>query len=131
MCARASRSDSNFASQKGDAALSTKFSVTNNAVNQHSSNLDTSVASLNSQAKGFLTAIEGLPSVWKGSAYGSWDKLTQAWQEAMAGLNSALGDIKSRVGNAGSLYDRYETEQTQQLDSTMASAAWDSTKFRG
>jgi WXG100 family type VII secretion target len=111
--------------------LSTKFSVTNNAVNQHSSNLDTSVAALNAQAKSFLAAIEALPSVWKGSAYGSWDRLTQAWHEAMSGLNSALSDIKGRVGNAGGLYDRYETEQTQQLDSTMASAAWDSTKFRG
>jgi len=49
----------------------------------------------------------------------------------MTGLNSALSDVKSRVGNAGALYDRYEQEQTQQLSSTMASAAWDSTKFRG
>jgi WXG100 family type VII secretion target len=110
--------------------VSTKFSVANNAVNQHSSNLDTSVAALNSQAKGFLAAIEGLPGVWKGTAFGSWDALTQAWHEAMTGLNSALSDIKGRVGNAGSLYDRYEQEQTQQLQSTMASAAWDQTKFR-
>jgi len=111
--------------------LSTKFSVTNNAVNQHSSNLDTSVAALNSHAKSFLSAIEGLPGVWKGTAFGSWDQLTRAWHEAMTGLNSALSDVKSRVGNAGALYDRYEQEQTQQLSSTMASAAWDSTKFRG
>jgi WXG100 family type VII secretion target len=111
--------------------VSTKFSVANNAVNVHSTNLDTSVASLNSQAKGFLAAIESLPAVWKGTAYGSWDQLTRAWHEAMAGLNSALSDIKGRVGSAGSLYDRYEQEQTQQLNSTMASAAWDATKFRG
>ena len=112
-------------------ALSTKFSVTNNAVNQHATNLDTSVAQFNAQAKAFLTAIEALPGVWKGSAYGSWAQLTTAWHEAMTGLNSALSDIKGRVGNAGSLYDRYEAEQTQQLDATMASAAWDATKFRG
>jgi WXG100 family type VII secretion target len=111
--------------------LSTKFSVTNNAVNQHSTNLDSSVAALNSQARNFLSAIEGLPGVWKGSAYGSWDRLTAAWHEAMTQLNSALDDIKGRVGNAGALYDRYETEQTDQLNSTMAGAAWDSTKFRG
>jgi WXG100 family type VII secretion target len=111
--------------------LSTKFSVTNNAVNQHASNLDTSVAALNSHAKSFLTAIEGLPAVWKGTAYGSWDRLTAAWHEAMTGLNSALTDIKGRVGNAGSLYDRYHAEQTDQLNATTASAAWDSTKFRG
>jgi WXG100 family type VII secretion target len=111
--------------------LSTKFSVTNNAVNQHASNLDTSVAALNSNAKSFLNAIEGLPAVWKGTAYGSWDRLTAAWHEAMAGLNSALTDITGRVGSAGSLYDRYHAEQTDQLNATMASAAWDSTKFRG
>jgi WXG100 family type VII secretion target len=111
--------------------LSTKFSVTNNAVNQHASNLDTSVAQLNGQAKAFLTAIEALPGVWKGSAYGSWAQLTAAWHEAMTGLNSALSDIKGRVGNAGGLYDRYESEQTQQLSATMAAAAWDATKFRG
>jgi hypothetical protein len=49
----------------------------------------------------------------------------------MAQLNSALADVKGRVGNAGQLYDRYEAEQTSQLDSTMAGAAWDATKFRG
>jgi WXG100 family type VII secretion target len=111
--------------------MSTKFSVANNAVNQHASNLDTAVAGLNGQAKAFLTAIEGLPGVWQGTSYGSWDRLTTAWHQAMADLNSALNDIKARVGNAGQLYDRYEAEQTQQLDSTMASAAWDATKFRG
>lgn len=110
--------------------MSTKFSVENNAVNQHASNLDTSVATLNGQAKAFLAAIEGLPGVWKGTSYGSWDKLTQAWHDAMAQLNQALTDIKGRVGNAGQLYDTYESEQTSQLDSTMASAAWDATKFR-
>jgi WXG100 family type VII secretion target len=111
--------------------VSTKFSVTNNAVNVHSSNLDTSVTALNGHAKAFLSAIEGLPGVWKGTAYGSWDQLTRAWHEAMAGLNSALSDIKGRVGSAGQLYDRYEQEQTQQLNATMASAAWDGTKFKG
>ena len=111
--------------------MSTKFSVANNAVNQHATNLDTSVSQLNGQAAAFLAAIEGLPGVWKGSAYGSWDRLTQAWHLAMKDLNTALTDIKGRVGNAGQLYDRYEAEQTSQLDSTMAGAAWDSTKFRG
>lgn len=111
--------------------MSTKFSVANDAVNQHASNLDTSIAGLNGQAKAFLNAIEQLPAVWKGSSYGSWDRLTQAWHQAMADLNSALTDIKGRVGNAGTLYDRYEAEQTQHLDATTASAAWDATKFRG
>ena len=111
--------------------MSTKFSVENNAVNSHASNLDTAVGALNGQASAFLAAIESLPGVWKGSSYGSWDKLTQAWHDAMAQLNSALADVKGRVGNAGQLYDTYESQQTSDLDSTMASAAWDSTKFAG
>lgn len=111
--------------------MSTKFSVENNAVNQHARNLDTSVAQLNGQASAFLAAIEGLPGVWKGSSFASWDKLTQAWHEAMAQLNSALTDVTGRVGSAGQLYDTYESEQTSQMDSTMASASWDATKFRG
>ena len=111
--------------------MSTKFSVENNSVNQHASHLDTSISMLNGQAASFLNAIEALPGVWKGTAFGSWDRLTQAWHQAMADLNGALTDIQSRVANAGQLYDRYEAEQTSQLDSTMSSAAWDSAKFRG
>lgn len=110
--------------------MGTKFSVANNAVNQHSSNLDTAVASLNGQASAFLSAIEGLPGVWKGTSYGSWDRLTQAWNAAMKDLNSSLTDIQGRVGSAGALYDRYEGEQTSSLDAVVASASWDSTKFR-
>ncbi|MEV0330289.1 WXG100 family type VII secretion target [Micromonospora echinospora] len=111
--------------------MGTKFSITDNSVNQHSSNLDTSVAALNSQSRSFISAIEPLPAVWKGSAFQSWDQLTQRWNAAMADLNKALNDIKSRVGSAGQLYDTYHSEQTSQLQSTMGSANWDGAKFRG
>jgi WXG100 family type VII secretion target len=111
--------------------VGTKFSITDNAVNQHATNLDSSVEALNSQAKAFLAAIEPLPAVWKGSAFQSWSQLTQKWNEAMAGLNKALADVKGRVGNAGQLYDTYHGEQTSQLQSTTNAANWDSTKFRG
>jgi hypothetical protein len=50
--------------------VSTKFSITDNAVNQHASSLDTSVAALNSQASAFLTAIE-LPANWDGGKFRS------------------------------------------------------------
>ena len=110
--------------------MGTKFSITDNSVNQHSSNLDTSVAAFNSQARAFLNAIQPLPSVWKGSAYSSWDQLTQKWNQAISDLNKALDDIKGRVGNAGQLYDTYHAEQTGQLQSTMGQANWDGTKFR-
>ncbi len=111
--------------------MSTKFSVENNAVNAHATNLDTAVSSLNGQAAGFLSAIEALPGVWKGASFSSWDSLTRAWHEAMAQLNGALTEVRSRVGNAGQLYDAYEAEQAGQLDSAMGSASWDATKFRG
>ncbi|MEV4826640.1 WXG100 family type VII secretion target [Micromonospora sp. NPDC049275] len=111
--------------------MGAKFSITDNAVNQHSSNLDTSVAALNSQASSFISAIEPLPAVWKGAAFQSWDQLTQRWNTAMADLNKALTDITSRVGSAGQLYDTYHSEQTSQLQSTMGSSNWDGAKFRG
>lgn len=115
----------------GGVGLSTKFTVANNAVNQHAANLDSAVAMLNGQAANFLNAIESLPAVWKGTSYSSWDQLTTQWHESMTQLNSALTDIKTRVGDAGSLYDRYEAQQADQLHSTMAGQAWDATKFRG
>ena len=110
--------------------MGTRFSITGDAVNQHAANLDTSVSALNSQAKAFLDAIQPLPAVWKGSAYSSWDQLTRAWNEAMTELNSALAEIKARVGDAGGLYDRYHAEQTSHLSQTTASADWDAAKFR-
>ncbi|MGH3933242.1 MAG: WXG100 family type VII secretion target [Pseudonocardiaceae bacterium] len=111
--------------------MGTKFSITDNSVNTHATNLDSSVGALNSQASTFISAIEPLPSVWKGAAFGSWDQLTTAWNQAMADLNKSLEEIKGRVGNAGGLYDTYHAEQASQLDSTMGSANWDATKFRG
>ncbi|MGC9668866.1 WXG100 family type VII secretion target [Planosporangium sp. 12N6] len=111
--------------------MGTKFSITDNAVNQHASNLNTSVDALNSQAKAFLAAIEPLPAVWKGSAFQSWAQLTAKWNEAMADLNKALTDIKSRVGTSGQLYDTYHAEQTSQLQATTNQANWDGAKFRG
>ena len=107
-----------------------KFAVREDSVNKHASNLDTSVSSLNSQASSFTSAIEPLQGQWQGTAFGSWSELTSAWDQAMADLNKALAGIKSRVGNAGGLYDTYHSQQTEQLTSTLGSANWDGTKFR-
>ena len=93
-----------------------KFAVREDSVNKHASNLDTSVSGLNAQASAFTSSIE---------------PLTTAWNDAMADLNKALADIKGRVGNAGGLYDTYHQQQTEQLTSTLGSANWDGTKFRG
>lgn len=108
-----------------------KFAVRDNSVNTHSSNLQQSEDAMNAKAKQFITAIEPLDGVWQGSSFGSWQELTNAWNEAMAGLNKALADIKGRVGNAGSLYDQYHQEQTEALQSTMGAANFDGTKFSG
>lgn len=96
------------------------FAVRDNAVNTHGSNLDQSTTAMNERAKAFITAIEPLQGVWQGTAYGSWQALTEAWNGAMANLNSALGDIKGRVGNAGALYDQYHTEQAEALSAVQA-----------
>jgi WXG100 family type VII secretion target len=110
--------------------MGTKFSITGDAVNVHASNLDTSVNELNSRARAFLSAIEPLPAVWKGTAFSSWEQLTTAWNDAMADLNTALAGIRGRVSNSGSLYDRYHAEQASELSRTTASADWDAARFR-
>jgi WXG100 family type VII secretion target len=107
-----------------------KFAVREDSVNKHASNLETSVSGLNAQASAFTSAIEPLQGQWQGTAFGSWQQLTSAWDAAMADLNKALGDIRGRVGDAGGLYDSYHQQQTEQLTSTLGSANWDGTKFR-
>ena len=106
-----------------------KFAVRDDAVNHHASNLETAEAQMNAQASAFLSAIEPLPADWKGTSYNSWESLTNAWNEAMKDLNAALTSIKGNVKNAGGVYDQYESQQTEQLSSTMGSASWDSAKF--
>lgn len=106
-----------------------KFAVRDNSVNQHGSNLQTSEDQMNQRAKAFIEAIAPLESSWKGTSFGSWQELTNAWNEAMAGLNKALTDVKSRVGNAGSLYDQYHNEQTEALAKTMGGADFAAAKF--
>jgi WXG100 family type VII secretion target len=107
-----------------------KFAIYEDSVNKHAANLETSVAGLNAQASAFTSAIEPLQGQWQGTAFGSWQQLTTAWDQAMADLNKALDGIKGRVGNAGGLYDTYHQQQAEQLASTMGSANWDATKFR-
>ena len=111
--------------------MGTKFSITGDAVNKHAGNLDTSVASLNANLQTFINAIEGLPGVWKGQAFQSWNQLEQRWQQASRDLNSALQNVQGRVGNSGRLYDRYHSEQQALLNRTNTSANWDGAKFRG
>lgn len=107
-----------------------KFSVADNAVVKHGSNLDTSVTAMNTQAGRFLQAIEPLQGVWQGTSFGSWTELTNAWSEAMKGLNKALTDIKGRVSNAGSLYNQYEAEQDADLKKAQGGADWAGTVVR-
>jgi WXG100 family type VII secretion target len=114
----------------GVVSVGQKFAVIENSVNQLSSNLDSAAAMLRSQGAAFRTAIEPLEGDWQGTSFGSWDQLTKAWDAAMTALNSALDSIKERVGNAGGLYDRYQSEQAAQLNSVAAGANWDATKFR-
>ncbi|MFI0352911.1 WXG100 family type VII secretion target [Actinomadura sp. 9N407] len=110
--------------------MGTKFSITGNAVNKHATNLDTSVNNLNANLRQFLSAIEGLPTVWRGAAFQSFNQLSNRWALASRDLNGALTTIRGRVGNAGHLYDTYHAEQASNLNRTMAGANWDGAKFR-
>ena len=114
----------------GTVGMGPKFAVRDNAVNVHASNLETSEASMNSQASAFLQAIEPLPQDWKGSSFSSWETLTEAWTAAVKDLNAALASIKGNVKNAGGLYDTYEAQMTEALTSANGSANWDGSKFR-
>jgi ESAT-6 family protein len=110
---------------------STKFSITGGAVNKHAGNLDSSVAGMNASLTQFINALEGLPGVWQGTAYKSFDGLQKRWQGASKELNAALGSIRQRVGDAGKLYDTYHAEQAATISRANSSANWDGTKFRG
>ncbi|QLY32849.1 WXG100 family type VII secretion target [Nocardia huaxiensis] len=111
--------------------MGTKFSVANNAVTAHATNLDSTVAALNGQASRFLASVESLPSVWKGASFDSWDRLSTTWHQAMNDLNTALEQIRAGIGQAGSLYTSGEVDQAGALDSAYQSFAWDAAKFRG
>jgi WXG100 family type VII secretion target len=109
---------------------STKFSITGGAVNKHASNLDSSVAGMNASLQQFINALEGLPGVWQGTAFKSFEALQQRWQGASKELNAALGDIRRRVGDAARIYDRQHAEQAATITRANSGANWDGTKFR-
>ncbi len=111
--------------------MGTKFSITGDAVNRHATNLDTSVAGLNANLNQFINAVAGLPGVWRGAAFQSFDQLQQRWQQASRDLNGALDSIRGRVGTSGALYDQYHSEQRASLNRTMGAANWDAARFRG
>lgn len=111
--------------------MGAKYSITDNAVVQHASNLDRSTASMNQNLSQFINSVASLPGVWKGASFSSFDQLQQRWEAATKDLNSALQDITSRVGNSGQIYDRGQAEQKAQLDGVNAAANWDASKFRG
>jgi WXG100 family type VII secretion target len=110
--------------------MSVKFSIRDDSVNKHASNLDTSVSALNAQAGSFETAIAPLRDQWQGTAFGSWDELTKAWHASMKDLNGALDSIRGRIGSAGSLYDSYHQHQAEAIRAAAGAANWDGTKFR-
>ena len=69
--------------------MGTKFSITGDAVNRHAGNLDGSVADLNANLQQFINALAGLPGVWRGAAFQSFDQLQQRWEQASQELNLA------------------------------------------
>lgn len=111
--------------------MGTKFSITGDAVNRHATNLDTSVAGLNANLNQFINAVSGLPGVWRGTAFQSFDQLQQRWQQASRDLNTALESIRARVGTSGATYDQYHAEQAATLNQVNSTAQWDAARFRG
>lgn len=110
--------------------MGTKYSITDHAVGTHATNLDASTASMNQNLSQFIGALAGLPGVWKGASFSSFDQIQTRWTNATRDLNSALTDITSRVGSSSQIYDRSHAEQTSNLNSLNASANWDDGKFK-
>ena len=111
--------------------MGAKYSITDNAVGQHATNLDTSIASLNANLTQFINAVSSLPGAWKGSAYTSFEQLKTQWENSSRDLNKALSDIRQRVGGSAQVYDTEHSQQTADLNKINTSANWDAAKFRG
>ena len=110
--------------------MGAKFSIIGDAVNRHAGNLDGSVADLNANLQQFINALAGLPGVWRGAAFQSFDQLQQRWQQASRDLNGALDDIRNRVGTSGATYDQHHAEQQATLQRALGAANFDAAKFR-
>ncbi|MGL4177392.1 MAG: WXG100 family type VII secretion target [Dermatophilaceae bacterium] len=107
-----------------------QFSITDNAVGQHASNLDASTAQMNANLQQFISSLSSLPGVWKGTAFQSFEQVQQRWEAASRDLNSALTDIRGRVGSSAQIYDAGHAEQAAGINQINASANWDASKFR-
>jgi WXG100 family type VII secretion target len=107
--------------------MSTKFSVTNNAVGQAASKLDGDAAQLEQLAQRLASTLEELMPHWKGQAaqafHGPKEQITQgAKQCAMAARQ-----LQSKVSAAGQSYQSGEQDQASQIRSQ--AAGMDPAKF--
>lgn len=101
-------------------ADASKMSVEHAAITSHVQSLQQHNQSLQQDSSKFMEAIAPLEGEWKGSSVGSWQEMTQAWTESMNGVNSALGELTTRVEGAGQAYQTGEDEQTQALKNRFA-----------
>ncbi|MDO4632067.1 MAG: WXG100 family type VII secretion target [Corynebacterium sp.] len=66
------------------------LSVEHGAVSAHVSSLQANHGQLQEQSKKFIAAIEPLKNSWKGDSVNAWEQMTQAWNDNMEQVNSAL-----------------------------------------
>ncbi|WP_168582779.1 WXG100 family type VII secretion target [Gephyromycinifex aptenodytis] len=110
--------------------MGTRYAISDNAINRHSSNLDASVAAMNANLNQFLSSLSALPGVWKGASFQSFDQVQTRWQVAARDLNQSLESIRGRVGTSGQIYDSGQAQQAADINSLNAGANWDAAKFR-
>lgn len=91
------------------------LSVDHAAVSDHVSSLHEDHTQLQEQSKKFLSAIEPLKNSWKGGSVNAWEQMTQAWNDNMEQLSSALEELTGRVDEIGKTYVAGEQEQTSTL----------------
>lgn len=110
--------------------VSTRYSITDDAVARHVGHLDTGHAAMNAALNHFIAALATLPGAWKGASFQSFDQVQHRWQAATRDLNSALADIRGRVDSSAKIYATGEAEQTATLAHLAGSANWDAGALR-
>lgn len=107
--------------------MSTKFSVTNNAVGQAASKLDENAARLEQLAQRLSTTLEELMPHWKGQGaqafQGPKEEITQGAKQCATACRS----LQAKVAGAGQQYQTGEQDQASHIKSK--AAGMDPAKF--
>lgn len=107
--------------------MSTKFSVTNNAVGQAASKLDDDAAQLEGLAQRLSSALEELMPHWKGQGAQAFQQPKEQITQGAKQCATAARALQAKVAGAGKSYQAGEQDQASQIKSQ--AAGMDPAKF--